>query len=75
MTSLEELYTFFEAILVIALSEYVGSNENGEKLPSELSLQYLNTIIKNVSAPEVSDEINYYETDKPEEVNDQNISD
>lgn len=79
MTSLEELHTFFEAILVVALSKYIGSNENGEELPSKLRLRYLNALIKTIPAPEISDEINEntdrdeLETDKLEE--DQNTSD
>lgn len=78
MTSLEELHTFFEAILVVALSEYVGSNENEEELPSESRLKYLNAIIKTFSAPEISDKL---DTDSDEvnnlnleEDDDQNIS-
>ncbi|KAK4887260.1 hypothetical protein RN001_003531 [Aquatica leii] len=55
----KELHTFFEAILVVALSEFVGFNDNGEELPSELRLRYLNAIIKTVSAPEIPDDTNY----------------
>lgn len=58
MTSLEELHSFFEAILVVALSEYIGHNENGEELPSESRLRFLNNLIKGVRAPEVSNEVN-----------------
>jgi len=42
MTSLEELSTLFEAIIVVALSEYVGVNENGKELLSESRSRYLN---------------------------------
>lgn len=66
----------------MALSQYVGSNEKGEELMSELHLQYLNTIIKCVPAPEASNEKeenleeieNCNETHCPEEV-DQDTSD
>lgn len=72
MTSFEELASFFEPILVLALSQYVGSNENEEELPSESYLRYLNNIIKCVPAPEVSKErdenLDCNETDCPEEV-------
>lgn len=75
MTSLEELHTFFEAILV-ALSEYVGSNENEEELPSELRLRYLNALIKTIPAPEISDEINENtDRDETDKLEDQNTSD
>lgn len=73
---------FFEAILVVALSQYVGINESGGELPSELRLRYLNTIIKNASAPEISeisDDIdennNRDEIDKLKEADDQDNSD
>jgi len=57
MTSVEELSTLFEAIIVVALSEYVGVNENGKELPSESRLRYLNTLIKSAIIPELSSEI------------------
>lgn len=74
MTSLDELCTLFEAILAMTLSEYVGVNErNGEELPSESRLQYLNTTIKSVATPELSNDTdeslhNNYTSDS-EEVN------
>jgi len=55
MTSLEELGTLLEVILVVALSKYIGVNKNGEELPSESRLQYLNTIIKGVEMFELSE--------------------
>ena len=42
ITSPEELSTLFKAILFVALSKYVGVNENGKELPSKSRLQYLN---------------------------------
>lgn len=57
MISFEELCVSLEAIFVVALSQYVGSNENGEDLPSELHLQYLNNMIKYIPEIEIVDEI------------------
>jgi len=78
MTSLEELSTLFEAIIVVVLSKYVGVNENGEELPSESRLQYLNTIIKSAVMPELSSEIeeNLFsnDTDSSEEADKKDIS-
>lgn len=77
MTSLEELYTLFEAILVVALSEYVGVNENGKELPSESRLKYLTTIIKYDVTPELTNEIdeNLYNTDTDGFEDDKDTSD
>jgi len=79
MTSLEELSTLFEAIIVVALSEYVGVNENGKELPSESRLRYLNTLIKSTIIPELSSEIDEnlfsHDTDSSEEADKKDISD
>lgn len=55
MTSFSELCQFFQALFIVALSQYVGCDENGEQLPSEMHLQYLNNIIK--CAPESAYEV------------------
>lgn len=79
MTSLEELCTFFEAILVVALSEYIGFNQNGKELPSESRLRYLNNIIKCELVSEVSGKTNenfdYKEINIEEETDYQDASD
>jgi len=79
MTSLEELSTLFEAIIVVALSEYVDVNENGKELPSKLCLRYLNTLIKNAIMIELSNEIdeNLFsnDTDSSKEADKKDISD
>lgn len=76
MISLQELFKFFEAVLVVALSEYVGVDENGIELPSELSLKYLNSMIKGIEAPDFSNEENEnLESNDWEDSDDQNSSD
>lgn len=79
MTSLEELSTLFDAILVVALSEYVDINENGKELSSESRLQYLNTIIKSVTIPELTSEMDEdlfdNDTNNSEEADDKDIFD
>lgn len=80
MISLEELCSFFEAILVVALSEYVGCNENGDELPSESRLTYLNTIIKGTPPMldilnENNEDLDNNDIDDPEEANKQCASD
>lgn len=79
MTTLDNLSTVFEAILIVALSDYVGFHENGKQLPSESCLQYLNNLIKDIPTHYPLHEINENdeidEIDGPEEINNQDASD
>lgn len=51
MSSFKHLEYTLESILTLTLSEYVGSDENGEPLPSEIRRCQLDEIIKGTSLP------------------------
>lgn len=53
MADFPALANFLQSILVVALSEFIGNAVNGEAVPAETRMQYLNKVIQGVTVDDI----------------------